>query len=92
MQDFLYIEGYLDFYKPFIDDVRKYPELQPTPEFVEMTRLEQMKYLWERHAIRMKIDPKRYLYDSESSITYPSALLPAIDPTLLHYGMFMAVI
>lgn len=54
-----------------LEDIRKHPELKPRPEFVEMTREEQMKYLWEQNAIKMKLNPERYFKTLESSLMNP---------------------
>lgn len=42
----LYVPGLLDFYQELAKRMRENPELIPSPDFFEMTREEQMKYLW----------------------------------------------
>lgn len=37
-----------DYFKPLIEMVEKHPELKATPEYLEMTREEQMKWHWQR--------------------------------------------
>lgn len=40
MESILRIPGYKEYYAPMLENMRKYPELKPTPEFLEMTREE----------------------------------------------------
>lgn len=48
MQDLVQIPGYKEYFKPMLEDILKHPELKPTPEYIEMTREEQMKWSWQR--------------------------------------------
>jgi hypothetical protein len=87
MQNLLSIPGAKEYYAPMLENLRKHPELKPTPYFLEMTREEQMKWMWELHEKQMKIDPELY-FNIEAGLTMPQALTPGIDVTSLHYGMF----
>lgn len=92
MEDFIYINGLKDFYNPLIEHMRKHPELVASPEFIEMTREEQMKYIWQIKKKQMEVDPDRYFYKVESGVMMPHYLAPGIDPTSLHVGMFQTAL
>jgi hypothetical protein len=49
MEALLLVPGYKEYYEPMVENMRKYPELKATPEYLEMTREEQMKWIWELH-------------------------------------------
>lgn len=92
LQSYLSVPGAQEYYGAMVEDARNNPDTLPTPEFIEMTREEQMKWHWERHNKMMKINPDRYFKKIESGLTMPHYLSPAIDPTTLHYGMFQTAV
>ena len=92
VQDFLQIPDTNEYYGPMIEDIKKHPELQAQPQFLEMTREEQMKWIWQLKKNQMKINPERYFYQIESSLHMPQLMTPGIDNTALHYGMFQTAI
>lgn len=80
----------IDYLKDVTSRLRKNPELIPTPEYFEMTRVEQMKSAWTRYRKYLDLDPNFWLYDNESSLKFPEYVQPGVSPVLLHYGMFMS--
>lgn len=72
--------------------MRKHPELRATPDYFEMTREEQMKWHWTKLKKQLEINPDRYFNNVESSLLMPQVLCPGVDPTLLHYSMFLTAV
>lgn len=78
----------LEFWKPYVEDLKNYPELRSTHKFYDMTRAEQAEDWWKKCNIMKSISQKRYFGDLRSGWACPHFFHPGNSPLLLNHGMF----